>query len=200
MLAPSQCLPSALWKIVFKCLLGLKNINRDLARFLNFICSSGLLVNIKHQFCVQTTSPLPAQDDAGWNFHESQGKVNQHYVSNVTASKSSQKKLLSQVPSFYIGHCPHIHQYAMSNQRSYSKNRKIHFALMINSLQNIFSKLLLIACSPLRTQIPSNKNRLLLPIGKVAPYVFIGAITALVSRCRGYDFGKKSPKTSGSTW
>lgn len=67
-LAPSQCLPSALWKIVFKCLLGLKNINRDLARFLNFICSSGLLVNIKHQFCVQTTSPLPAQDGCRLKF------------------------------------------------------------------------------------------------------------------------------------
>lgn len=104
--------------------------------------------------------------------------------------KFSREEIVTMNPSFYIGHCPHIHQYATSNQRSYSKKRKIHFALATNSLQKIFSKSLIIAYSPLRTQVPSNKNKLLLPIGKLAPYVSVGVITGLVSRCRGYNFGK----------
>lgn len=71
------------------------------------------------------------------------------------------------------------------------------FALAINLPQKIFSKSLIIAYSPLRTQVPSNKNKLLLPIGKLAPYVSVGAITALVSRCRGCSFGKERPLSSG---
>jgi len=80
------------------------------------------------------------------------------------------------------------------------KRRKIHFALVINSLEKIFSKPLIIAYSPLTTQVPSNKNKLLLPVGKLAPYVSAGVITALVSRCRGYNFGKERAITSGGTY
>lgn len=67
--------------------------------------------------------------------------------------KASTEEIVTTNPSFYLGRCPHIHQYATSNQRSYSKKkRKIHFALAINLLHKIFSKLLIIAYSPLRTQ------------------------------------------------
>lgn len=113
--------------------------------------------------------------------------------------KVSREEIVTTNPSFYIGHCTHIHQDATSNQRNYSKKKKIHFALAINWVQKIFSKSLIIAYSPLRTQVPSNKNKLLLPIGKLAPYVSVGVITALVSRCRGYNFGKERSITSGGT-
>lgn len=105
--------------------------------------------------------------------------------------KVSREEIVTRNPSFYIGHC--LHNPSVCNkQRSY-------FALAINLLQKIFSKSLIIAYSPLRTQVPSNKNKLLLPIGKLAPYVSVGVITALVSRCRGYNFGKERPITSGDT-